>query len=236
MIIIKTTIENATRYSRQGYIDNPDDVEKIIKRLADTPVSSFISKHTSTVLEVLAEYMEDAHMDYQRVDEVTYAEALAMLDGIVTSGIYDCNCRDWCRDSRSSTLAHFRSMMISSEDSNTALKLFMSVTVKEYLCYLASRTGLFGNNTAILYETVRLDVENYLKFSITENTTIGELLLNFDIFQIRNWLPIMPIKEFEAEIRGSYDSLYRLLIEYYQKAFKSIFNLEYLKEKYKEEN
>ena len=59
-------------------------------------------------------------MDSQLVNEVTYADALAMLDGVVTSGIYKAYGKDWCCDRRSSALAHFRGMLISAKDGNTA--------------------------------------------------------------------------------------------------------------------
>lgn len=224
---------NITNSNHKGFIDNPEEIEKIVKALADTPVSMLKCSRKEAIFTALAEFMTDAGMNAERKDEVTYSEALLMMDGIVTSGMYEYNGRDWCRNMRYNALAHLLKMLMCERKLNIVVHAFMSVTVKSYLCYLAGKIGLTGKNKEILYETFRLNVETYIGYSLNPKTTIEMLLTNLDHFQSRCWLPAEPIEEFEKSIRDSYICLYMIMLEYYKKAFKEEFKVEKLQEKYK---
>lgn len=174
-------------------------------------------------------------MNPERSDEVTYVEALAMIDGIVTSGTYQCNGVEWCRDRRFSLLAHFKSTLLKSQNENSVLRLFMAVTVRAYLGYLACLRGIAGNRFIAMYESFSHDIEKNLDFKMTDRTTLKELLLELDGFMHRGWIPGVPIAEFERDIRKSYESLYIFLIEHFRGAFYRNFDLNKLQEKYPKE-
>lgn len=212
------------------HINNPhekDKVEEIIKSMDCIHISDFKNNHALMVRKVLEEYMEDSDMDKERASELTYSEALAMIDAIVTGKTYSYNEIRWCTDKRSGALAHLRSMLLSEK--NVTVNKFLSLSVRNFLCCLAERMGLCDMNSKILFMTLQLDIENYIGFSMTEKTTIGELLTELENFQNRPWFPNCNQDYFDS-IRNSYESLYYLLIKCYKRAYPQHFDISKYKE------
>ena len=228
---MKYSSNNITKYL-ELYCEKPSTVTAVIQRLFDMPVSAFFGINTDVILGMLEEFLENCGLDSDRSDEISFIEMLAIIDGIVTSGIYKHLGEDYCRDACFSSLGRVKSMLLAENRGSITIRRFLASPVKDYLSYLAEEIGVFGKNSVILFETFKLDVMNAMDFELNDKTTISELLLKLDHFMLMPWLPGMDINEFAERIRKAYKCLYRFLVEYPQKAFNDEFDLDAIKNKY----
>ena len=228
---MKNSSNNIMKYL-ELYCENPSTITAIIRRLFDMPLSAFYGSNTDVILGMLEEFLENCGLDSDRSDEISFIEMLAIIDGIVTSGIYEHLGEDYCRDACYSSLGRVKSMLLAENSGSITIRRFLALPVKDFLCYLGEEIGLFGKNSVILFETYKLDVMNAVGFEMNDKTTISELLLKLDHFMLMPWLPGMDINEFAERIRKAYKCLYRFLIEYPAKAFNDEFDLDTVKNKF----
>lgn len=232
MIHISTTIESITKASRKGYIDDYDDIDKIVSRLATIPIEQLSNDCTNIILGVIRDFMEDNEMNPDRHREITFGETLCIIGSFYSCGAYTHLGMEWCMDTSMSVLCHIRIMMVSVQSANTTMRLFMSMAVSSYLEYLAMKMGQQGKSIKKLITRFKKSIKHHVDFDITETTTIKELLDKLDAYQRRCWIPRKPIKDFENEIRTSYDDLYCFLVGHFKEAFPEYFDLNNLKNKY----
>ena len=228
---MKNSEKSITKYL-ELYCERASTVTAIIRRLFDMPVSSFFGSNTNIILGMLEEFLENCGLDSDRSDEISFIEMLAIIDGIVTSGIYKHLGEDYCRDACFSSLGRVKSMLLAENRGSITIRRFLALSVKDYLSYLAEEMGLFCENSVILFETFKLDLMNAVGFEMNDKTTISELLLKLDHYMLMPWLPGMDTVEFAERIRKAYKCLYRFLIEYPAKAFNDEFDLDVIKNKF----
>jgi len=228
---MKLKSEQITSLSDKGYIDDFGEVEKILTKLSAMPVSDFHNESSNVILNCLSDFMEDNSMNLKRINDVTYAEALGMIDGVVTSGTYDCNGTEWCKNKRYALLGHFETMLLLSRDDTAMLRLFMSITVKSYFNFFVDKSR-FNNN---FYDTFRSNIEKEFQFELKDSTTMKDLFFKINSLMCHNWMPEIPIGEFRKSVLNSYEILHVIFIELYRGVFYKSFDLQNLKEKYPKE-
>ena len=233
LININSKIEALTSSSRQGCITDYDEINEIVTKLNETPMSCFNHGSSNTFLCLLEILMARYKLDFERMDEVKYAEALEFIDWVIYSEFFIHESDAWRVDLRYFLIGNLRSMLLLSENFNTTLRLFLAVTVKGYITYIAAKRGETGERREVPFESFCFNIKKHMDYDITEKTTIKEFLLETERFQYRSWLPTMPIKEFEDSIRASYKDLYDFFITDFQYAFRQYFNFYKLEEKYK---
>ncbi len=227
---MSTTIEKITKASQKGYIADIAAIGRIVTRLASLPVAVFQSKSTEPLLGVVSDYLMDCEMDKSRYLQVSYGEMLGIIELIPSTRIY-CSSfgEEYCRNMRLTLLAHVRNLLMEFDSKNDTVHLFMSMTVSGYFRYLISKSG---NGTKRIYRSFIRSVKRNTKIEISDDTTIKQFLNSMYSFQIQNWVPSIPIDEFEKEIRGSYEDLYSFFITHFKEAFPECFDLKKLKGKY----
>ncbi|MGN0618118.1 MAG: hypothetical protein ACI4J7_03760, partial [Ruminiclostridium sp.] len=139
---------------------------------------------------------------------------------------------DYRYDLRYCYVSHLRSMLLVAEERCTALRLFLAVTVKGYITYIADKSGKDPESRDAHFKAFCLNVKNHIGYEITETTTIKEYLRATEVFQSNSWLPTRPIKDYEDGIRSCCKDLYDFFITDYSCAFKQYFDFCKLEEKY----
>ncbi len=226
---MSTTIDEITKASQKGCITDIAAIGRIVTRLTSLPAAVFQSKSTEPLLGVVSDYLMDCEMDKSRFLEVSYGEILGIIELIPSTKVY-CEAfgEEYCRNMRLTLLAHIRNILMEYDKKNDTVHLFMSITVKGYLEYLSSKAG--ATNT---YEPFRHHVSVNTNFSISEDTTVKDFILNMCSIQSQNWKPSTPTIDFTRNICRSYEVLYSFFIKYFKEAFPECFDLKRLKEKYK---
>ena len=226
------TLENAVRSSMKGYIDDPDDIEEILSGLIKITVDELSSPKCKPSLEILKYLMTDYGSTDEQLKNVTYAEMLCLIDGVLHSPYYP-ETDDAERQKLSAFfLAHYRFLLASAEKTNTAVQLFVSISVRGYFDYLVKRTD--GSKSAAInrFRLFKHCVRYHMNFTLTETTTIKSLLEESTRYQQRPWNPCSPIKSFEQGIVDSYQDIYVFLIEHFKEAFPECFDLDKIRKKY----
>ncbi len=230
---MQTTLENITRASRVGYINEYHSVGEIITKLAETKLSQFPRGSSDNLMKLMRFYMEDNEMDVERCTELTYGEALGIIHSFPKCKAYwEADDPKWGLNMRLTLLAHIRYMLVSAQMNDSNLRLFKAVTVKGYLNYLTIRAKRSDAVTSQLFKDFKKSVKGHIGFTVTKKTTIEQLLQQFDAFQRKCWMPNQSIEEFEVSIRKSYEDLYYFFIKHFRYAFPKYFNIDKLKEKY----
>ncbi len=230
---MQTTLENITRASRVGYINEYHSVGEIITKLAETKLSQFPRGSADNVMKLMRFYMEDNEMDVERCSELTYGEVLGIIHSFPKCKAYqEADDPKWGLNMRLTLLAHIRYMLVSAKTNDSNLRLFKAVTVKGYLNYLTIRAKRPEEVTAQSFKDFKKSVKGHIGFTVTKKTTIEQLLQQFDAFQRKCWMPNQSIEEFEASIQKSYNDLYCFFITQFRYAFPRYFYIDKLKEKY----
>ncbi len=233
MININSKIEALTSSSRQGCITDYDEINEIVTKLNETPMSCFNHGSSNTFLCLLEILMARYKLDFERMDEVKYAEALEFIDWVIYSEFFIHESDAWCVDLCYFFIGSLRSMLLLLENFNTTLRLFLAVTVKGYITYIADKSGKDSESRDAHFKAFRRNVKNHIGYIITDTTTIKEYLRATEVFQSNSWIPTMPIKDYEDGIRASYKDLYDFFITDFQYAFRQYYNFYKLEEKYK---
>ena len=230
---MQTTLENITRASRVGYINEYHAVREIVTKLAETKLSEFPCASTDNVMKLMRLYMEDNEMDAERCSELTYGEVMGIIHSFPVCKAYrEMNDPKWCLNMRLTMLAHIRYMLVSAQTNDSNLRLFKAVTIKGYLYYLSTRSKRSEVAAAKPFKAFKKSVKNHIGFAITKKTTIEQLLQQFDVFQRKCWMPNQSIEEFQVSIEKSYEDLYCFFLTYFRYAFPEYFNMDKLREKY----
>ena len=229
---MKTTFEKATEASRKGYIANPDSIDLIVDRLVSTPMLSLRCERTQFLIKMLSDFMRDSGMDSNRIYEVTFGEALGMIELMFDYEAYLNDDVQLRAGLRLNLLAHIRNLLSEFYCQNNTIHLFMSITVSGYFRYLTLKGKLSGRKS---YRKFRRSVQNNINFEIKDETTIKQFISEIASFQSTCWNIIVPIAKFENEMRSSYSDLYCFLITHFKQAFPDFFDLDKLKEKYAKE-
>ena len=230
---MKKTLEEATETSRKGYISDESDIGWIIQKMISVPMSHFPKKNTEILIYYACHFMSDCGMDSNRVYEVTFGEMLAMIELMYCyeAYIYD---EQYLREGlRCIQLAHMQKLLFEQYPKNNTVHLFMSVTVKGYLNYLAEKAGISVDKS---YQNFRNKVKDGLKADIDDETTVRSFIKTTSLIQSQNWAPIIPLEKYESDIRFCYKTLYYFFIKPFKQAFPEYFNLKKIKEKYAKEN
>ncbi len=230
---MQTTLENITRASRVGYINEYHSVGEIITKLAETKLSQFPRGSADNVMKLMRLYMEDNEMDVEKCSELTYGEVLGIIYSFpVCKTYWEADDAKWGLNMRLTLLAHIRYMLVSAQTNDSNLRLFKAVTVKGYMCYLAMRSKRPIEASTNIFRSFKKSVKGHIGFTVTKKTTIEQLLQQFDAFQRKCWMPNQPIEEFGVSIKKSYEDLYCFFITHFSYAFPRYFNIDKLKEKY----
>ncbi|MBQ4095306.1 MAG: hypothetical protein IJO91_03165 [Oscillospiraceae bacterium] len=230
---MQTTLENITRASRVGYINEYHSVGEIITKLAETKLSQFPRGSADNLMKLMRFFMEDNELDAERCAELTYGEALGFIHSFPNCKAYqEAADPKWGLNMRLTLLAHIRYMLVYAQANDSNLRLFKAVTVKGYLNCLILRSKRTIEASTNIFRAFKKNVKNHIGFTITKKTTVEELLQQFDAFQRKCWMPNQSIEEFEAGIRKSYEDLYYFFIKHFRYAFPRYFDIDKLKEKY----
>lgn len=225
-------LKNAVRNSMKGYIDDPNDIEEILSRLIKITVDELTPPKCKPSLEVLKYLMIDYGSTNEQLKNVTYAEMLCLIDGVLHSPHYpetdDTERKKLC----AFFLAQYCFLLMASEKNNAVIQLFMSISVKGYFSYLAKKANDSKRVEINRFQLFRHSVRYNMNFTLTETTTIKALLEEFTRYQQKPWNPCSPIKSFEQGIMDSYHDLYIFLIEHFKETFPDFFDLDKIRKKY----
>lgn len=232
LININSKIEDITKASRQGCITDFEEIGMILKDLNETPMSSLNPGNSNTFIYMLERLMNRYELDIRRLGEVKYAEALEFILWIYFSKFFICSKDAYRYDLRYCFVSHLRSMLLLAEERCTALRLFLAVTVKGYITYIAENLGKDPESRDAYFKDFRRNVKNHIGYKITDTTTIKEYLRATEVFQSNSWLPTRPIKDYEDGIRSCCKDLYDFFIADYSYVFGQYFDFCKLEEKY----
>lgn len=226
------SLERAIKTSLKGYIDDYDDIDEIMTRLLNVTADGFCfdEDKRKPLINMLYATMETFDISTERKGEVTYGEMICLIDEQKNDSCIASDGRELCEEIRRMLASNFKDMLLWAERSNTTVKLFLSVTVKGFLDYLAKRAGWSGGNA--LYRKLRSSSFNYLKKHIESDTTIRKFFEDVSKFQAKGWNPFYSIKEYEKNILNSFDDIVFLLIDCFEIGFPEVFDLNKIKEKY----
>lgn len=222
------TIEEITKASQKGCITDIAAIGRIVTRLAELPSEELKCPNAEPLMGVVSDYLMDCEMDKSRYLQVSYGDILGIIELIPSTKVY-CEAfgEEFCQNMRLTLLAHIRNLLMEFDTKNDTVHLFMSISVKGYLDFLASKAG-----TTNIYEDFRQHVSVNTDFSISEDTTVKDFIVTMCSIQSQNWKPSTPTIEFTRNIRRSYEVLYSFFIKYFKEAFPECFDLKRLKEKY----
>ena len=230
---MKTTLENITRASRAGCINEYHAVRDIITKLAETKLSEFPRGSADNVMKLMRLYFEDNEWDVEKCSELTYGEVLGIIYSFPVCKAYKVvEDPKWGLNMRLTLLSHVRYMLLSAQTKDSNLRLFKAVTIKGYLYFLSTRSNRSEMSTKRFFRDFKKSVRSHIGFTMNKKTTIELLLRQFDIYQRKCWMPNQPIEEFEESIKKSYEDLYCFFIRHFRYAFPRYFNIDKLKEKY----
>lgn len=226
------TIDEIIKATNKPCITDISAIERIVTRLAEQPMKLFKCKTSEPLLGVVSDFLMDCEMDKSRYLDMLFGEVLGIIELVPSIAVYcDSFGETNCRNMRLTLLAHIRNILLEFDSKNDTVHLFMSITVKGYLDYLAQKSGS-GN---AFYDEFRDKVKRDMDFEISDNTTIRQFIEKACSVQSQNWTPAMPINKFKRNIRRSYEDLYRLFIVHFKQAFPEYFDIANLKRKYTKE-
>lgn len=226
------SLDKAISTSLKGYIEDYDDIDEIMTRLLNVTADEFnCDKERRYMLnDILEISMETFDISTRRKGEVTYGDLLCLINGQKNESCIASDGRELCKEILRMYATNLKTILLWSEMSNTTIKLFLSVTVKGYLDYLAKRAGWKSGNN--LYRKLRSKSIHYLNKHIESDTTIRQFFDSVSRFQSLPWSPIHSIKDYEANIIRSYDDIVYLMIECFELGFPEVFDLNKIKDKY----
>lgn len=204
-----TSLDTLIRNSLRGYIDDPEEIDKLFAKLLNKKVNQFIGSEKENTLHLLQDMMDDFDMTSDRNTELTYADMLCLTDGILNSPGYPVLEVETRMDYYQTTLHLIRALLMNSAKADPDVRLFMSVTVKGYFSYLARKSGADDP-----YKIFARNVCWNMDLTLSEDTTIGSYLDKLERSQSRRWLPCNSIIQFEQDIRSGFDDLSFLLIQH----------------------
>ena len=211
-----TKLEKILEASQKGYIDNKEDVGPIISRVANMKLGEIAASNRETLLKDVELLMDSHNMSTVNLNTVTYREILCLIDAIPDlDGLqYDMDI-DERNGLRTEYIAVFRCAVLTAGKRVGAIRLFLAVTVKAYLEYLAKdvykRTG-----EAELFSKLQDALKEHTDFVLTEKTTIGELLKTFEKVLCSSWNQAKPVAEYERRLRSCAKIQYDFIVRYLQ--------------------
>lgn len=171
-------------------------------------------------------------MNEFRAPEVTFGEMLGMTELMFDYEPYLNDPVHLRAGLRLTMLAHTRNMLRECDCKSNLVHLFMSISVKEYLRYLALRGKVSVKKS---FRKFNRSLFNHVGIDVSDNVTIGKFLNLMFEYQAKCWYPVVEITKFEDEIRRSYEDLYCFFIVHFKQAFPQYFNLKTLQQKYAKE-
>lgn len=212
-----------TRASQKGYIEDYDSIERIMSRLTRLPAAELDPKGEYFILQNIGIFLEELGMNGIDENAVCYGEILGIMEDFAQSPDPD--------DPEIRLKIVMRSLINlvftfrQNRGNNVTVKLFMAVTVKGYLDYLAQRSGAKGVGVHNPYRRFRIDFRRATGYTINESTTI-EAFLSEIMRQLNIWWDIAtPIEDYQKRIMGCHNALYTFFIDYSKTGFEEFFNI-----------
>lgn len=217
------SLQKITEASRKGYIENSDDIEKIMSKLTKLTPAELDPKGEFFILQNIGLFLEELSITVIDKNAVCYGEFLGILEGFSLDPNGDDP--ELCLKIVKCNLINLMGAFRQNRSKNVTVKLFMAVTVKGYLDYLSLRAGRTGSGVHNLYRKFRIDFRRATGYTINEETTIetflGEISRQLNIW----WNIATPIEDYQKRIIGCHDALYTFFIDSFKLGFEEFFNI-----------
>lgn len=207
--------------SLKGYIDNKEDIDRIITKLADMKAIEFRSARQKELLKDMEVLMGDRDMDCLHHPQLTYREMICLLNEITDtpSLIRDRLSYDERVRQRLRYVHDFVRVFMSAAHYSDTIKLFLSISVKGYLEHIAEKAHMKKEESEQLYTELDKVGRAYLSLELTESTTVRQFINSCMSVQNNCWSIDRPIEEYETETRTAHVSMYRFLVRNFMEAY-----------------
>lgn len=230
---MKQSLEEATAFSRKGYIGDHDEIDSIFTKLLGTPISQLGGiepKDTAFHIDLLFDLWDITSNENTR-SELTTGEFIALTEGFRVEPIVESpDDKDYSEHCCYAFLNCLENHLRAAVNNNA--RLFLCCGINDFLRYAAEKADYSICAITTFYRIFKRDVYDTMKFSITDSTTLNEYMRKLMEFQRTQWIPCKPISEFESMIKGSYDEFAYLMIKSTKLAFPEMFDIKAITQKY----
>lgn len=209
--------------SQKGRFDSFESIDKIMQKLVNLTSEELDPMEENGIRQIIEISALDTEMAGRDTKTITLGEMLGFMYKITTLFNDSYGRVKSVKRCLMNLVCSFR----LNRGANTAITLFMSVTVKGYFDYLAAKGGLPNEKAANLFKSFRFQLYRAIgyKFKLNEETKISELFGEIVKQLTANWDILKPIEDYQKRIMGCYDALYVFFIDYFRIGFYRYFDV-----------
>ncbi len=218
-------LEEAMHNSNKGYIDRADDIREIMEHITALTLKELRNHSRNSHLQLFEVWLEEKNIPTSYLNDLRYTEMLGLVDSIKIDYIFGMNEEDArCRLQYISTIID---TLQKASVSCGWVRLFLSVSVKAYMDFLAERAD--DEQSYERYNNLHEMVKNTLRQRLKEATTIGELIKRADAQLKKPLDPLQFIGDYAEQIYYTYEIIDTLLVTSMRKAYPTQFSIEQIK-------
>ena len=219
---MQMTLRNALKSAEDGYISDPKEVNKILVHLLGTQMKDIppdTSRYIHDILSTTLEYLKK--VDEKEFGNLSYLDILCMADSVYDIIIREepdgADCLYVLLD------VVFWQFFKDTKSYCTWTDLFRSVNVKALMDNFDDLAQESRHSFAELISiTGRISDENY-RYSITEKTTVEDLLNQTDRVIKRAWYPWKDINDYSKDIIVGYEVMNLITFVCIRKIYPTVF-------------
>ena len=216
-------LKNLLSASTNGYIDDLEDVERIVSDLLGLTTAEIDPNEDSCILQNIEIYLDMLKLADLDKEAVTCGEFIGILDSFTNAPYTADNKEERLLVIRRS-LYNLLGALRDNIGKNDTIKLFKAVTVESYFECVSRKAGKRGFAVFELYQDLRYIFRRATGYHINNETKISDF---FDavVRQLNlRWDLLSPIEEYKKMILTVYDSIYCFFLENIKIGFPEYFN------------
>ena len=219
---MKMSIKEAMRSAENGCLCDEKEVHEVLTNLLNTPSKEFPAEFRQYIRDLLScslEWLKD--IDDDAFGEYTYLDLLCMADVSISvlasedADVYACT-------SLYSELL-FVQFLKKTSTYCTWSSLFNSINVKTLLNTLDYIAQMPENSFNKLLEITNKESGQGIKYNISPNTTVKELVNQTENVIKQFWRPWHDLDEFADRVRVGYDAMNMIIFKCIKRAFTKEF-------------